>query len=386
MVDIKLEHFVHQVEQLGNIKNDNAKALLQAFDYKQLLLADGIINGKIKDVLDEINHLYYSDSEESRILNEDCGTYNLQVTDIQKADSEGKADTYLISVASRREGLVCGKFHLTPYVSDPNSSMQEFSFTCSWDSLTYFCTSFATNGVTILPAFPARKRLYYYTSTRCALDDFKNKHIKVSCLRKINDPYECMPIMHNEDGSIMKPEEIRDFRDKVVQKMKGFISFSRDWNIEPMWGLYADSYKGAVLEFDVDALKVQEVIYEKERYDCPYGGFAFDLPEIFCRKSQNWSFERESRWIQDLSDPNCSFDGNYHFIPIDIHDTSKSPITLKQITCGPLTPEEDVNSLWHMHQELSKEAREEGASLNVSIITTEFNTKSYGLRRALIMR
>ena len=384
MIDIKLENFKTQVEQFENGKNNNAQALLKDFDYK-LYFAEDIINAEIKEALGKIHHLYYTDSEEYRILNEDRETYNLKVSNIKKDDSEGKADYYLVSVESHRDRLISGKFHLSPHTSNPNGSNRKYSFTCSWDSLTYFCTSFATNGVTILPAFPARKKLYYYTSIQCALDNLRNEHIKVSRLGKVNDPYECMPIMHNENGAIMTPTEVFNFRNKVVHTMKGFVSFSRDWNIEPMWGLYADSYKGAVLEFDIDALKVQEVLYAKERFDCQYGGFAFDLPEILCRKSQNWSFERECRWIQELHARSCSFDDNNHFIPIDIYNTPNSPITLKRIICGPLMSQDDINRLRDIHLELSKNTSNKQKRLGVSIIQAEFRHDSYGLRISQII-
>ncbi len=384
MISIKLENFKTQVGQFGKGKDDNAQALLQALGCK-LILADDIINAEIKNALKKISNLYYLDSEEYKILNKDCETYNLQVTSIKKDESKNKENNYVVTVEAHRTGSVCGRFLLSLHTSNPNSSYQKFCFSCFWNNLTFFPSPFTQKEIVILTAFPALKRLYYYTSAQCALDDFKNKHIKVSRLRKVNDAYECMPIMHNVDGSIMKPNEVRDFRDKVVQKPKGFISFSEDWDIEPMWGLYANSYEGAVLEFDVDPSRVRKVSYQEKRFDCQCGRFAFDLPEFFYRKSQNWSFEHEWRWIQELVVKDCFFDGNYHFIPIDIYNETNNPIKLKRIICGPLMPPEDIDRLWHMHIKLSKDASKIGKQLNVRIIETEFNLDAYGLREGLII-
>ena len=194
-------------------------------------------------------------------------------------------------------------------------------------------------------------RLYYYTSADYAVDDFSNERIKISLLDAVNDPNEWVPSVENTDLSAGA------VRQKILENFNiewGFISFSKSWNIAPMWGMYADKYKGAVLEFDIDVDLVREVEYAPVRVVCKdniANNFdAEDFERLIRRKSCDWSYEKEVRYIVQLFPRNCDCIGSNYFAKIGIGRNSQQRLKLIAVRCGPLMLQQNYGRLKYLQR------------------------------------
>lgn len=216
-------------------------------------------------------------------------------------------------------------------------------------------------------------RLYYYTSADYAVDDVKNERIKISLLDAVNDPNEWVPSVERAG---LSAEAVRE---KILQNFNiewGFISFSKSWNIAPMWGMYADKYKGVVLEFDIDNDLVKEVEYAPVRVVCKDNIMkdfeAEDFERLIRRKSSDWSYEQEVRRIVQLFPRNCDLVGSNYFAKIGVGKNSHQRIKLTAVRCGPLISQQNYGRLRYL-QRLKKD---QGF---IPVIRTQFSMGNFAL-------
>ena len=191
-------------------------------------------------------------------------------------------------------------------------------------------------------------RVYYYTSADNAIDDIKNSHIKVSVLDGVND--EWVPeVVLDENDKLLPIDEVRTRIMSSFNVEWGFISFCKSWDIAPMWGIYADRFRGAVLEFDVDEDMLTEVEYSSRRASCSnnilYDPGRDEFKAMISRKSIDWKYEQEVRYVVQLLPRNCDFSGKHYFVRIGKSQESSHGLNLIGVRCGPLMSNQDFGKL-----------------------------------------
>ena len=182
-------------------------------------------------------------------------------------------------------------------------------------------------------------RLYYYTSAQWAYDDVANEHIKISRLGTVNDPNEWTPIFYDPATQVNVPVAVaRRFATEHWSNKYGFVSLSKSWDIAPMWGLYADKYRGVVLEMEIlreDMLF--DIDYVVERPKCSIVGGEEDLAKIVAKKSKAWDFEQEVRYLHSLDANYCQHVNGACFGPMQvISPRYAGNIRLSKIIFGPM--------------------------------------------------
>ena len=191
-------------------------------------------------------------------------------------------------------------------------------------------------------------RVYYYTSAENAIDDIKNSHIKVSLLDGVNDPNEWVPTVLDDKDNPMSIDAVRAEVLSSPNIEWGFISFCKSWDILPMWGIYGDRFRGAVLEFEVAEDLLTKVEYTPERAVCkgtvPNSPSRDDFKDMIRRKSTDWMFEQEVRYVVQLLPLNCELSGKHYFVRFG--KLQKKPrLTLASVRCGPLMNNQDYGKV-----------------------------------------
>lgn len=222
--------------------------------------------------------------------------------------------------------------------------------------------------------------VYYYTSAENAIDDIRNAHIKVSVLDGVNDPNEWVPeIVLDKEGHILPIEEVRSRVMASFNLEWGFVSFCKSWDIAPMWGVYADRFKGAVLEFDVADDLIHEVKYSPRRASCNEKIFADptidEFREMICCKSLDWHYEQEVRYIVQLLPRNCELKGGNYFAHIGIGASTHEKLKLVGIRCGPLMLNQDLGKMRFLFRQISDHS-------NVRLIKMKFAQATFMLKEA----
>lgn len=218
-------------------------------------------------------------------------------------------------------------------------------------------------------------RVYYYTSADNAIDDIKNSHIKVSVLDGVNDPNEWVPevILDKYDNRL----QIDKVRSEVMASFNvewGFVSFCKSWNIAPMWGLYADRFRGAVLEFDIADEMLTEVEYSPRRASCSRS--ILDNPNrdefkaMISRKSTEWEYEQEIRYVVQLLPRNCDLSGKHYFIRIGASHKSSQGLHLVGVRCGPLMSNQNYGKMMFLLRQ----------NKNVRLLKMKFSESTFALK------
>lgn len=141
-------------------------------------------------------------------------------------------------------------------------------------------------------------RLYHYTTAQWALDDIRQRRIKIAEYHNCNDPFELGCFV----GSRKARLALRVSKDDIRKKW-GFVSFSSDWRNTVLWSHYAEKHKGICLGFDLKRDEfAQKVLYPKVRPRFP------DIPDektmatlLLC-KAPGWAYEKEWRLSATLED------------------------------------------------------------------------------------
>ncbi|WP_375697730.1 DUF2971 domain-containing protein [Pseudophaeobacter sp. TrK17] len=147
-------------------------------------------------------------------------------------------------------------------------------------------------------------RLYYFTGSKFALENLRERHIKISFADKVNDIFELTPFDFGDDatGRTLRREWKRQI--KAHAKQQGFVCFSHDWRCPAMWGHYSENHYGVCYGFDVEPQKSEALL--KIRYVNklkPFNRTALrnqlalnaELEFAKSTKSTVWGYEREWR-------------------------------------------------------------------------------------------
>jgi len=177
--------------------------------------------------------------------------------------------------------------------------------------------------------------------------------VKCSLPKDYNDPYELFLGM-----DLNTPTDHLAFYNDIVSGIpqNPTTCFSQSPIVSPMWAHYANNHTGFVLEFDLDGLRkhfdgspIWEISYrnaphknlknilkraavlKKPRYAYELQEFVF--VESYFTKYDEWSYERECRFV-DMKKATENLDGNdILFIPIDF---------VTSIIIGPKFPQENI--------------------------------------------
>src|SRR2546427_8627751 len=104
-------------------------------------------------------------------------------------------------------------------------------------------------------------RAYHFVSAANALDDLANRHVKLSEIDKLNDPFELWCSAQRDDGI---RAALRAWK-KEMGRRYGVLCFSRRWHNPVLWSHYADRHQGICLGFDVNRNCLKSVTYVSER-------------------------------------------------------------------------------------------------------------------------
>ncbi len=140
-----------------------------------------------------------------------------------------------------------------------------------------------------------------------ALDVLRTGKIKVTTASDANDPDEIIPCLGRDEP--LTPE-LRDMKRFWLSGERGFISLSLSGESNPMWGLYADRFRGLVLAFEHIPNEYQNapdffpVKYSPFRYlitqheldvQKDQSNIEEQTRELFAHKDYQWAYENEWR-------------------------------------------------------------------------------------------
>lgn len=152
--------------------------------------------------------------------------------------------------------------------------------------------------------------LYHFTTAKFALDDLRNRRLKIAQFDDLNDPFELKSV------NLCNPEHARTFDGIEKENFEGYkAAVARRWGVLCFseaktdllqWAHYAERHKGICLGFDVSGgkEKFRPVKYKTTR-------FPFPVPEkrdrefswhLLSTKSKAWAYEREWRVFLELKD------------------------------------------------------------------------------------
>jgi hypothetical protein len=173
--------------------------------------------------------------------------------------------------------------------------------------------------------------LYYkFRSVEDAERDIREKRLRISRYRSLNDPYELMGIASARATFIAGIKRtVDEFND-----MWGITCFSGNWNDPVMWSHYSCDHKGIALGFEFPTLTPDKVNYdehpipEKEWIDQYHKDPEGSVKAWFLRKYLSWKYEDEYRFISELKEPDPILT-QYYFV-----EFGPTTLELREVVMG----------------------------------------------------
>ena len=129
-----------------------------------------------------------------------------------------------------------------------------------------------------------------------ALDDLKNKRVKISIIDNLNDPFEF------QAGFVKPYKTLRDqfsqFKTNISKKF-GIFCCSKTWHNPLLWSHYASRHTGIALGINMPDSKAIKVTYSKDRplftsYSLSKESDNAEYLEALSKtKLSSWSYEEE---------------------------------------------------------------------------------------------
>ena len=166
-------------------------------------------------------------------------------------------------------------------------------------------------------------RVYKFLPRKWAFDDIEKRHIKISRVCDLNDPFDLSPF-DLSDGD--QRDALIRARKEFFDRGRGLLCFSFKWSNPLLWAHYADKHKGICLGFDLPVIR--HVAYVSTRLPFPI------LSEVNEQTGLDWLFTKFSSWCYEAE---CRVfanldteeeDGNYYA------DFEKSQMTLREVILG----------------------------------------------------
>jgi hypothetical protein len=167
------------------------------------------------------------------------------------------------------------------------------------------------------------QRAYHFVSLQHGLDDIRRRHLKISRLDDLNDPFELWAIAQSDRRL---RQGIKATKVEIARQY-GLLCFSLNWHNPVLWSHYADRHRGLALGFDVDEQILKPVSYRKTRpvlttIDATVAHW------LLFTKYIDWNYEHEARIFTSLEDPDRAT-GLYF-----AHFTEQ--LILREVIAGPL--------------------------------------------------
>ena len=147
-------------------------------------------------------------------------------------------------------------------------------------------------------------RVYYFTCTKWALDDLKNKWLKVCRFSALNDPFE---LLASDMPNRARRKQMKAWADDIDRR-HGLLCFCERWHDPLMWSHYGDRHRGMCLGFDVDDRILRTITYSPQRLLLSQHANSTHLPtaqdeyRLLTTKYERWTYERERRIIVPLAE------------------------------------------------------------------------------------
>ncbi len=169
-------------------------------------------------------------------------------------------------------------------------------------------------------------RLYHFLTASAALDDISNRHVKISEIGNLNDPFELW--CFSQSDRLLRTV-LRDTRRQIGSRF-GLLCFCEDWHNPLLWSHYADKHQGICLGFDVADEKVARVKYVSTRRELQRPLALAEAQRLLFTKYRGWAYEREWRgWFTlDERDPTTGL----------CYYNLDAKIALREVIAGPLCP------------------------------------------------
>lgn len=144
-------------------------------------------------------------------------------------------------------------------------------------------------------------RVYYFTNEEYAVENIKERQLKLSFFDLVNDVFELKPFEFSD-------RKTRRGWQKCVNnsaKTQGFVSFSELWSVPTMWAHYANNHQGVCYGFDLcddQAVKINyvEKLEEFDQRALNNTDVNKETVKYASRtKSSHWRYEKE--WRQCVS-------------------------------------------------------------------------------------
>jgi hypothetical protein len=137
-------------------------------------------------------------------------------------------------------------------------------------------------------------RLYHYLEPCWALDDIRQRRLKLSNFMDVNDPYEYACVYSTDPVTQKSLEEHKP----GVSKLVGFNSFSPTCTNILLWSHYGQKHQGICLGFDVNSEHVRPVDYATDVQvigPLSVQDLGCLVERLLYTKYKDWVYEQEIR-------------------------------------------------------------------------------------------
>jgi hypothetical protein len=196
-------------------------------------------------------------------------------------------------------------------------------------------------------------RAYKFLDAKWGLENIKNRRLKQSRVSDLNDPFE----LRSYDVTDLALRMAFSTTSEDIDKARGLLCFSVDWQNPVIWAHYSDKHKGLCLGFELPEIKEDPksdagyVKYVQHLSPFPFNfeSMAESEHDRFARsalftKYRDWAYEKEIRVWSQLTNE----DNGLYFVPFgesmlltEVIIGQKCVLSKAQIVSalGPLTDE-----------------------------------------------
>ena len=184
---------------------------------------------------------------------------------------------------------------------------------------------------------------YYFTEAKYAIDNIKNKYVKVSALSELNDLNE---IKNYKIKNKAERDSLDRFLSEKLSKY-GILCLTSEWSNPVHWAHYGGRNKGIAMGFEVDKSNLFKVSYCQEKLNIPRkNGIPYfteeDLEKLLSLKFIHWQYEQEFRLFIVLEET--------RFVEPNYFEKFSPALKLQELILG-ARYEENINEL---KEELNK--------------------------------
>jgi hypothetical protein len=165
-------------------------------------------------------------------------------------------------------------------------------------------------------------RVYHFLSAEHALDNLRNRRLKIATFNNLNDPFELWAFA--QPNKALRRALLRNKQEMAASY--GVLCFCIDWKNPVMWSHYADRHCGMVLGFEVDETYPSKVNYRAER-PLLQRVDETTVETLLFTKYIGWSYEQEVRVFTRLDE----MDGRGLYFA-----KFSNQLALREVIAGPL--------------------------------------------------